>query len=198
MDIDRLRRRRAWRNVGGLGIVIAILATGAAVSAATPTPAAAATSQDWPMFLHDSSRTNSTTDATLSVANAPTLALKWKYKTGGPIATSVSIVGTTAYVGSWDGYEYAINTANGSLLWKTYLGLTNDPGCNPATIGITSAAAIVNGVLYVGGGDANWYALDPTTGAVLWNVFTGDNSQPGAHYNWSSPVIYNGAAYIGV
>ena len=150
------------------------------------------------MFLHDSSRTNSTTDATLSVANAPTLALKWKYKTGGPIATSVSIVGTTAYVGSWDGYEYAINTANGSLLWKTYLGLTNDPGCNPATIGITSAAAIVNGVLYVGGGDANWYALDPTTGAVLWNVFTGDNSQPGAHYNWSSPVIYNGAAYIGV
>jgi outer membrane protein assembly factor BamB len=198
MDFDRLRRRRPWRKVGGLGIVVTIVTAALAVWAATPTRAVTTASQDWPMFLHDWSRTNATTDATLSTANAPSLAIKWKFKTGGPIATSVSIVGTRAYVGSWDGYEYAIDTTTGALVWKTNLGLTNDPGCNPAILGITSAAAVVNGVLYVGGGDANWYALDPATGAVLWSVFTGDNSQTGAHYNWSSPLIYNGAAYIGV
>src|SRR6202011_279640 len=63
---------------------------------------------------------------------------------------------------------------------------------------ITSAAAIVNGVLYVGGGGPYWYALDPATGNVLWKVYTGDNSQAGAHYNWSSPLIVGNYAYIGI
>ncbi len=84
------------------------------------------------------------------------------------------------------------------MIWKQYLGLTNDPGCTPATIGITSSAAVVNGVVYVGGGDAYWYALDATTGAILWKVYTGDNSQAGAHYNWSSPLIVGNYAYIGI
>src|SRR6478609_8894455 len=158
----------------------------------------AASAHDWPTFLQNPARTGATVDPTLTVANAATLKAKWKFKTGAPIATSASVVGTTAYFGSWDGNEYAINTSTGALIWKQSLGLTQDPGCQPPTIGITSAAAVVNGVVYVGGGDANWYALDATTGAVLWKIFTGDNSQTGAHYNWASPLIANNAAYIGV
>lgn len=193
-----LRARKARRPALLLLATLLLAAGLQSVAGVVSRPAAAAASQDWPMFLHDSARTNATTDATLSTGNAALLQLKWKFATGGPIATSISIVGTTAYVGSWDGYEYAINTTTNTLQWKTYLGITNDPGCSPATIGLTSSAAIVNGVLYVGGGDAYWYALDPATGAVLWSVYTGDNSQTGAHYNWSSPLIYNGFAYIGV
>ncbi len=150
------------------------------------------------MFLQNPARTAATVDPKLSVANAPTLKVKWTYKTGGPVATSASIVGTTAYVGSWDGYEYAINTSTGALIWKQFLGTTSDPGCNPPNLGITSAAAVVNGVIYVGGGDAYWYALNATTGAILWKVYTGDNSQAGAHYNWSSPLIVGNYAYIGI
>ncbi len=151
------------------------------------------------MFLQNPQRTNATVDPRLSVANAPSIKLKWAFKTGGGVATSVSIVGTTAYVGSWDGFEYAINTSTGAQIWKSpNLGITTDPGCTPVNIGITSAADVENGVLYVGGGGPNWYALNATTGAVLWSVFTGDNSQVGAHYNWSSPLIYNGFAYIAV
>jgi hypothetical protein len=160
--------------------------------------ASAASSQDWPTYLHDPSRSNATTDANLSVATAGQLQLNWSYQTGGPLATSASIVGTTAYVGSWDGYEYAINVTNGSLVWKTYTGATNDANCNPANLGITSAAAVVNGVVYVGGGGPYWYALDAATGTVLWQVYTGDNSASGAHYNWSSPLIVNGFAYVGI
>ena len=104
------------------------------------------------MFLQNTSRTAATVDPKLSVAKAPTLKLKWASATGGPIATSACIVGTTAYVGSWDGYEYAINTQTGAVIWKPILGITTDPGCTPSTIGITSSAAVVNGVLYVGGG----------------------------------------------
>ena len=57
---------------------------------------------------------------------------------------------------------------------------------------------MLNGVVYVGGGDSYWYALDASTGAVLWRVNTGDNSAASGHYNWSSPLIVNGYAYIGV
>jgi outer membrane protein assembly factor BamB len=160
--------------------------------------AGAASYQDWAMFLQNLSRTAATVDPNLSVANAATLKVKWKYLTGGAIATSTSIVGTTAYVGSWDGYEYSLSTTNGALIWKTYLGQTTAPNCSPPTIGVTSSTTVVNGVLYVGGGGPYWYALNATTGAVLWSVYTGDNSPAGGHYNWSSPLIYNGAAYVGI
>jgi hypothetical protein len=162
-------------------------------------PAAAASDQDWPMFLQNTSRTDATVDSTLSVANSSILKEKWAFVTGGPVASSVSIVGTTAYFGSWDGYEYAVNTATGAEIWKSpSLGITTDPGCTPSTIGITSAPTITNGVLYVGGGGPYWYALNAATGAIEWDVYTGNNTQAGAHYNWSSPLIYNGFAYIGI
>ena len=189
------RLRLAAIRIVAVALPAAALAASPAVHAV---PASAATYQDWPMFLQNSARTAATVDPKLSVASAPTLKLKFTFATGGPIATSTSIVGTTAYVGSWDGYEYAVNTSTGALIWKQYLGITTDPGCTPATIGITSSAAVVNGVVYVGGGDANWYALNATTGAILWKVYTGDNSQTGAHYNWSSPLIVGNYAYIGV
>ncbi|MDQ6696751.1 MAG: PQQ-binding-like beta-propeller repeat protein, partial [Actinomycetota bacterium] len=169
----------------------------AAVTAAAA-PAAAPPAQDWPTFLQSSTRTAATTDPNLTVANATALRPKWAAATGGPIATSPTIVGTTAYVGSWDGFEYAFDTGTGALKWKQNLGQTVAPNCNPPTIGVTSSATVSNGVLYVGGGDAYWYALNPATGAVLWKIFTGDNSAVGAHYNWSSPLIVNGFAYIGV
>jgi outer membrane protein assembly factor BamB len=184
-----------------LGLALLAGSPAGAVTAAVrsvPVSAAAPASQDWPTYLQNPGRTSATTDSTLTTAGAGNLTVHWTYQAGGPIATSASIVGTTAYVGAGDGYEYAINTTSGSLIWKTYTGVTTDPGCNPATIGITSAAAVVNGVVYVGGGGPSFYALDASTGAVLWKVYTGDNSQAGAHYNWSSPLIAGNYAYIGI
>jgi len=192
--------RHSWSRF--LSATMAVLLSASVLSAITVefthARADAVSYQDWPMFLQNPARTGATVDPKLSVSSAATLKLKFAFPTGGPIATSVSIVGTTAYVGSWDGYEYAVNTSTGAMIWKQFLGTTTDPGCNPVNIGITSAAAIVNGVLYVGGGGPYWYALNPTTGAILWKVYTGDNSQAGAHYNWSSPLIVGNYAYIGI
>src|SRR5947209_1786251 len=153
---------------------------------------------DWSTYLHDLQRTSASGDATLSPANAAKLTVNWAFKTGGPIAASPTIVGGTVYVGSWDGYEYALDAATGALKWKTFLGLTTSSCFSANGFGISSAATVQDGVVYVGGGDAYWYALAASTGAVLWKVFTGDNSATSGHYNWSSPLIYNGLAYIGV
>ena len=155
---------------------------------------ARAASGDWPTYLHDVQRSGASSDTVLSTANAAQLTVNWTFKTGGPIAASPTVVGGTVYVGSWDGYEYALNAATGAMLWKTFLGQTTAP-CYPQLAGVSSAADVENGVVYVGGGDSYWYALDASTGNVLWSVFIGDNTQ--GWYNWASPLIYNGYAYIG-
>src|SRR3989440_8014577 len=173
-------------------LVISLL--GAAAEAIHQLTVARAAGSDWPTYLHDPQRSSASSDTTLSPANAGQLKLGWAFKTGGPIAASPTIVGGTVYVGSWDGYEYALDAATGTLKWKTFLGQTTAP-CYPQLAGVSSVADVENGVVYVGGGDSNWYALDAATGNVLWKVFIGDNTK--GWYNWASPLIYNGFAYIG-
>jgi outer membrane protein assembly factor BamB len=163
--------------------------------------ALAVTAGDWPTYLHDPERTATSWDeALLSPANARHLTKLWAFQTGGVIAASPIVAAGTVYVGSWDGYEYALNAATGALTWKTYLGKTTPSPtyCHAGPVGITSSAAVQGGVVYVGGGDSYWYALDAATGAILWRVFTGDSNFNSGHYNWSSPLLYNGFAYIGV
>ena len=189
----------SWRRwltlvLAPLVAITALVGVSPVLTQAAPPPP----NQDWPTFLHDVQRTSASGEQILTQANATTLKLRWSYLTGGVVAASPTLAGGVAYVGSWDGKMYAINAQAGTLKWKTNLGTTFSAPCFPPNIGITSAAAVVNGVVYVGGGDAYWYALDATTGAVLWKVFTGDNTQAGAHYNWSSPLISAGFAYIGV
>ncbi len=151
---------------------------------------------DWPKFLYDYANTSDAVNETqLTAAGASGIYNKWQAKTGNTIAASPTVVGGVVYVGSWDGYEYAFNASTGAKIWKTFLGTDTQP-CNPGTIGVTSAASVVNGVVYVGGGNDYWYALNATNGAILWDVYTGDTTQ--GWYNWSSPVIYNGFAYVGI
>ncbi|MGD0284529.1 MAG: PQQ-binding-like beta-propeller repeat protein, partial [Candidatus Saccharimonadales bacterium] len=160
---------------------------------------AAAITDEWTTSLHDISRDSSSTDTSFSTSNVAQLTKIWSYATGSPIASQPAIVDGVAYVGSWNGYEYAFNLTTGAVLWKTYLGVTvGNSDCDPQSAGVSSAPTVLNGVVYVGGGADYWYALSASTGAVLWDVYTGDSSAAGGHYNWSSPLILNGYAYIGV
>lgn len=181
-------------------LLLVLIVLSAVIGALTHLRASSgAVSDDWSMYLHDPGRSSASNDSNLSTSNASQLTQLWSFKTGGVIAASPTVVSGTVYVGSWDGYEYALDAATGALKWKTYLGTTTaNSVCSPPKAGITSSAAVQNGVVYVGGGDAYWYALNATTGAVLWKVYTGDNSATGGHYNWSSPLLYNGYAYIGI
>jgi polyvinyl alcohol dehydrogenase (cytochrome) len=191
-------RLRKTLVAGGVIAFLVAALLGAAPLGAPRSASAASVNSDWPMFLHDVARSSASTETTLSPSTVGGLKLKFTFGAAGPIADSAAVVGNVLYIGDWAGYEYAVNEISGALIWKTYLGMTHDPNCDPKDIGITSAASVVGGVVYVGGGDDYWYALDSTTGAVLWKVYTGDNSPAGAHYNWSSPLIANGYAYIGI
>ncbi len=161
---------------------------------------------DWPTYLGNGQRTSSIdNDTTLNVGNAATLQKIWGFGTSGAIESSATIVNNIVYVGSWNGYEYALDARNGVQLWKTYLGQDSSFGTcgGQGGKGITSTATVQNGVVYVGGGNDYWYALNSTSGKILWQVYVGDNAT--GHYNWSSPavttgtaVVATGTAYVGV
>lgn len=155
---------------------------------------------DWPMYLANPMRTAASTEHLLTTASVAQLTTKLKVMTGGPIASSPAIVGGIAYIGSGDGYEYSIDLVDGHVRWKTLLGQTSNGICYPKTMGVTSSAAVLDGIVYVGGGDRYWFALSADTGKVLWRVSTGDNAatDAGGHYNWSSPLVWKGSAYIGI
>ena len=97
------------------------------------------------MYLHDQQHTANQGETFLSTANAGQLVNLWTYKTGGPIAAQATVVGNVVYVGSWDGYEYAIDATKGTVIWKTFLGITNVPGCSPPTAGVTSTVPAEQG-----------------------------------------------------
>ena len=56
---------------------------------------------------------------------------------------------------------------------------------------IESSPAVVDGVVYIGSGDGNVYALSASTGALIWSHATGGD------IGYSSPSVVNGVVYIG-
>ena len=59
------------------------------------------------------------------------------------------------FVGSWDGKLYALNTADGGLLWSFATGGQID-----------ASPTISDGLLYVGSHDGKIYCLNASTGMV--------------------------------
>jgi outer membrane protein assembly factor BamB len=120
---------------------------------------------------------------------------QWSFQTGDKVAATPAVNWSRVFVGSWDGYEYALDEATGAQRWRTFLGVVPNPGgCDE--LGVTSSPLTLGGSLYLGGGDNYWYALNMYTGHSLWRVFTGDTHT--GHYNWSSPAALNGFAYVGI
>lgn len=164
-------------------------------------PVSAIAPNDWPTYMYDGGRSGFNAGETrLSPANAKSLKLLWRQKIGDgkPMAAQPIVYSGTLYIGSWDGYLYALNAQDGSVKWKKDTGITSSKLCFPQEAGITSAPAVTNDALYIGGGDDKFYALNPSTGDTLWTFKTGDNSEEGGAYNWVSPFVYKDKVYTGI
>ena len=151
---------------------------------------------DWSMFMGDIARSGlNTTETTITPATAVHLNYAGRFATGGYVVATPAFSNGVMYEGSWDGYEYAIDATTHTLLWKQFLGITvQKKYCYSKSVGVTSSAAISNGMLYVGGGDGYLYALNTSDGSVVWKTLLGNPP----YYNFSSPVVYNNKIYIGL
>ena len=179
--------------------IIGILAPLLTIFVSTTLTAYAATG-DSPTYLFDNGRSDfNSSETIINTTTAPHLKLHWTHTAAGAISTQPVEANNLIYWGSWDaGNEHATNLTNGHA-WTNQLGTTTDTSCNPVSVGVasTSTVATINrrSMLFVGGGNAHFYALDALTGKTIWNTSLG--SSP-SHFIWSSPAVYNGSVYIGV
>jgi eukaryotic-like serine/threonine-protein kinase len=99
----------------------------------------------------------------------------------GSTKTYVVICGSNkyVYVGSTDGYVYALEALTGELKWKYQTGA-----------GILSSPALYNNTLYIGSNDKYLYSLNALTGTLNWRFFANSASVSEA------PVIANGQVYF--
>lgn len=154
---------------------------------------------DFPTYLGNIERTSSSaSEQLINLTTAPSLHLLWNYTTKDPVQSQPVEQNGTVYFGSTTGYEYAVHATNGTLEWKTFLGQArNDTTC--ASIqGVTSTATLAGNNLYVDGGYPYFYALNSSTGAIEWSAPIGNGTSTQGYYDWSSPLIYNGNAYVGI
>jgi outer membrane protein assembly factor BamB len=151
--------------------------------------------EEWPMYGHDKHHSFSNPDSAINPDNVAKLqsldAMAWTFQTGDAVSASPTVAGGVVYVGSWDGYFYALDANSGSLRWKyrvacqyTVLPIPKHclpPGVPPpsrtTTDGgiITSSAAVVDistntgikRIVYFGAGKT-LYALNADSGTLLW------------------------------
>ncbi len=152
---------------------------------------------DYPTYLGNEERTSATSsDELLNLSTAPEIHLLWNYSAGAAIQSQPVEQNGTVYFGAVDGYEYAVQATTGRFLWKTFLGQDkNDSNCH--VHGVTSTATVSGENLYVDGGYPYLYALNLSTGNIEWRGLIGGSDSLG-YYDWSSPLIYNQSAYVGI
>ena len=140
---------------------------------------AVTTSGNWPQSRFDPAQTGYNPDESiLSRDTIGNLVLDWQYiYLDYPESYNSAVVADNMLFFSGM-YEFdALNATTGTALWE-------------APIERTAAPAVVNGIVYVGGPDGNLYALNESTGAILWQYPTGDSIT-------ASPTVANGIAYVG-
>ena len=197
---------RKTRNIAFTMLALVIIAASMFVIYSRSQTAHAAAG-DWPTYLGNAQRSGfNSAETIINVTSAPNLKMHWKYQAGGYISVNyISVQPIEAhgmiYWGSWDGNEHATNR-NGAQVWQTGLGYTYSSQCDDL-VGVASTATIatvgISGkstpVVFVGGGNASFYALNATTGAIIWQTSLGTSPD---NFIWSSPVYYRGSIYIGL
>jgi outer membrane protein assembly factor BamB len=151
----------------------------------------------WPKYCGNVSMTGTPAGSSpINTSTAVRLNLAWKTAVKGPIASAPSVYREVAYIGDWGGFESAIDVVSGKIVAQTFLGKTFAVQCYPSSLGITSSPAIVDDVLYLAGGDDNFYALDRETLDVVWKKSLGDTSA--GYYGWSSPAVVGDRVLQGI
>jgi outer membrane protein assembly factor BamB len=111
----------------------------------------------------------------------------WQFQTGAAIRSTPACNKDLVFVGSSDGYLYALHKQDGKLTWKY--------NCGSA---ITASPAYSKGVVYVSTLNQHLFAVDAVNGKQVYSKQIGDNPvyDWGFDYYGSSPVIKEDTLFI--
>jgi outer membrane protein assembly factor BamB len=143
------------------------------------------------------------TDGNLYAVRAADGSLVWRFPTHGPVNSSPAVADGLVYFSSLDGNVYAVNTSDGRERWHfatagerrfTAPGIhgiepKHEMMADPFDV-FLSSPAVANGVVYIGSGDHNVYAIDAATGRLRWTFSTGNVVH-------ASPAVADGMVFIG-
>jgi len=155
---------------------------------------------DWPKYLRDLGNSAHSAETGIDSSNVASLKTKWTFSTGGEVSASPAVATvngiSTLFLGSYNGNFYAINAVTGTKIWSFKIDIV--PPCNSkrCRIGSSASVDIANNLVFFGAENAYLYALNATTGTVVWKQQLGDPTN-GAEV-WSSPAFYNGMVYVGL
>jgi outer membrane protein assembly factor BamB len=197
----------SWRAAAAalLAVTLVLICHPATAATKNRFQPAAATQTDWLTYQHDNARSGfQPSDPAINGSTVGTLAPKWIFRANDTVSSQAIAANGLIYWGSWDGLEHATNPSTGADVWTTYLGDETKADCSPPHLGVASTATVapikINGkmkpVLFVGGGNGSYYALDASTGKIIWSKSFGSPQQ--GYFMWSSPALYNGSIYIGI
>jgi outer membrane protein assembly factor BamB len=141
-----------------VGVVSALLLLVSMEVAASQRPCGTASQKcAWPQFHHD------TTNAGFTSSRGPRIGeIVWSADVQGYVETSPIVVGDKVIVGTLDGLIYALNEADGSVLW-----IFSVPSRDPL---VKSTCLYRAGkVFYATFDGGHTYALNAATGEPLWS-----------------------------
>ncbi len=175
---------------------------------------------DWPMYGRNLKHTFHNKQSQIDPSNVGNLKALWTFQTGDAVSASPTVVKGVVYVGSWDGYFYALHANSGALVWKFPVDCQNtvlpvparclpsgspQPSRNKTDGGIiTSSAAVVDGVVYFAAGKT-LYSLNAADGSLRWKkVICGNPDKPDCAADsqdptriFSSPAVFDGLVFVG-
>lgn len=117
----------------------------------------------------------------------------WRHRTGGRVRSSPAVADGIVFVGSADGVLYALDLSDGSPRWTFE---THGAGWSSETfafdrVTIQGSPAVWNGTVYFGARDGRTYAVEASSGALVWET------PDAAPWFVTSPALQDGILYAG-
>jgi len=175
---------------------------------------------DWPMYGRNLQHTFSNPASAITPQNVASLQPAWSFQTGDVVSASPTVVGGVVYIGSWDGFFYALDAHTGQRLWQFQVDCQNTivpvpPQClgpgetPPARFSsdgglITASAAVVEDTVYFAAGKT-LYRVHAADGGLRWKrVLCGNPEAPDCAADphdptriFSSPAVFHGMVFLG-
>jgi len=192
-------RARRLQAAAGLAALVVAFVPAAAGGTARSGEAPAGTAQSWPVAGQNVANTrDQAAESRISAANVGQLEQKWSLTTAGNVTATPTMLNGVLYFPDLGGKLWAVTSA-GKVVWShtvaSYTGIAGDVSRDSPAI---DGSELITGDGYhlkkLNAG-AHVFAVDRTTGALLWSVQV--DTDP-ASIITGSPTVYNGVVYVGV
>ena len=148
----------------------------------------------WNGWGHDVENSRFQPEPGIAAADVPKLSVKWAFAYPGPVVgTQPTVIGDHLFIGTSNGWIYALNAKTGCTYWTYHAGSDIRGSLSVGTFGDGAGKRFA--VYFADLMQAAAYAVDAATGKLLWKTKVDDH--PLARIT-GSPAVYENRLYVPV